>query len=442
LLRRGPTTLAAAALLGAAALGWRDTRGDDVANPRPVRLVRPKTAPLSAMAQLGRAIFFDSTLSASGTRSCASCHRPDFAYASPARSAVLVAVASRDHGVVRAIPSLRYAYRSPNFSVGPELSDVDEVPTSPPRALAPDERPTKVAGGGISRGDLMIARGGLFWDGRANTLQDQAMGPLFNPNEMGNGSVASVADKLRRAPYADRFSTLFGTSIFSEPDRLVDEAMLAVARFQIEDESFHPYTSKYDYYLEGKARLSRAEFRGLQAFDDEKRGNCAACHLDRPRGDGLPPTFTDYEYEALGVPRDTSVRAAEDLGACGPLREDLRDQTQYCGMFRTPTLRNSALRSEFFHNGVYRTLDDVLAFYNFRDTRPERIFPAGPNGVELFNDLPKQFHGNVDTSDAPFNRHRGDAPAMSDDDMRDIVAFLKTLTDGYSLPGGRTTPSR
>lgn len=397
----------------------------EVSNPHPVRLVRPKDAPLSAMAQLGRTIFFDSTLSASGARSCATCHRPDNAYASDSRSAVKQAVAARTGTGVRAVPSLRYAYRAPNFSIGPELSDTDgqaDVPASQTTTSA-----TKVAGG-ASRAELNVARGGLFWDGRANTLQEQAMGPLFNAAEMANTSAESVAAKLRRAPYASQFATLFGASVLSQPDRLVDEAMFAVARFQIEDPSFHPYSSKYDAYLEGKAKLTAAEWRGLQAFADPKRGNCAACHLDRPRGDGLPPMFTDYEYEALGVPRESASRA-EDLGACGPLRHDLKDQPQNCGMFRTPSLRNVATRSEFFHNGVYRTLDEVLAFYNFRDTRPERVYPRG----EKFNDLPARYHANVDTSDAPFDRKPGQAPAMSDQDMRDIIAYLKTLTDAYEV---------
>jgi cytochrome c peroxidase len=429
------------AVLFIAALAALDcTRGDDsVANPHPTPLTRPKAAPLSAMAQLGRTIFFDSTLSASGTRSCATCHRPENAYASPARSPIVSVATRAGGGIVRAVPSLRYAYRAPDFSIGPELSDLDgAAPSTTPQVTG--TRPTKVAGG-ASRADVMVARGGLFWDGRVNTLQDQAMGPLLNTSEMGNTSISTVAAKLRHATYARQFVTLFGVDIFAQPTRLVDEAMFAVARFQIEDPSFHPYTSKYDYYLEGKARLTRSEWRGLQAFNDAERGNCAACHLERPRGDGLPPVFTDYEYEALGVPRNT-VSAGTDLGACGPLRTDLRDQPQFCGMFRTPSLRNTATRSEFFHNGVYHSLDEVLAFYTFRDVHPERIYPAlAGGGVAKFNDLPARYHVNVDTSDAPFNRKPGQAAPMTDAERRDVIAFLRTLTDDYKLsPPGASRP--
>lgn len=388
-----------------------------VANPHPVRLVRPPSAPLSAMALLGREIFDDSALSSSGQRSCASCHRPDHAYAAADRA---TAVLGAD--VVRAVPSLRYAYRAPPFGVGPELSDVDDSASLAPRDTG--AHGIKVAG--AVRSDTMIAHGGLFWDGRANTLQDQAMGPLFNPNEMGNRDAASVGDRLRRARYAPQFVTLFGADIFAQPARLVDEAMFAVARYQIEDPSFHPYDSKYDAYLEGRATLSTSEWRGLQAFEDPKRGNCAACHLDRARSDGLPPMFTDYEYEALGVPIDTTRKnPATDLGACGPLRTDLRTETRYCGLFRTPSLRNTATRTAFFHNGVYSTLDEVLAFYNFRDTKPESVY----RGTTPIPD-----RRNVDTVDAPLNRKRGQQPPMTDQEMRDIVAFLRTLTDGFVAP--------
>jgi cytochrome c peroxidase len=246
------------------------------------------------------------------------------------------------------------------------------------------------------------------------------MGPLFNPNEMGNRDARSVRDRLQQASYAKQFVALFGADIFAQPDRLVDEAMFAVARYQIEDSSFHPYDSKYDAYLEGRATLTASEWRGLQAFEDPKRGNCAACHLDRARGDGLPPVFTDYEYEALGVPGDLT----RDLGACGPLRTDLKAQPEYCGKFRTPSLRNTATRTAFFHNGVFSTLEDVLAFYNFRDTKPEMVY----HGAALAD------RRNLDTVDAPFSRRRGQQSPMTDQEMRDVVAFLRTLTDGYVAP--------
>jgi cytochrome c peroxidase len=365
------------------------------------------------MALLGREIFYDSSLSAGGHVSCASCHRPTNAYGPDDRSPIVAT-----NGVVRAAPSLRYADRAPTFGIGPAVSDADDTTFASPRG--PSSRGIKVAG--TQRPDTLVARGGLFWDGRVNTLQDQAMGPLFNPNEMGQRDVRSARDRLLASGYADRFKTLFGRGIFDDPARLVDEAMFAVARYQIEDPSFHPYDSKYDAYLEGRASLTAAEWRGLQAFEDPKRGNCAACHPDRPRRDGLPPVFTDYEYEALGVPGDT-MGARLDLGACGPFRNDLAAQRQYCGVFRTPSLRNAATRTTFFHNGAFQSLDQVVAFYAFRDTRPDLAYHGRPSA------LPSTYGTNLDTTDAPFGRARGQQPAMTEQDMRDIVSFLRTLTD-------------
>jgi cytochrome c peroxidase len=101
-------------------------------------------------------------------------------------------------------------------------------------------------------------------------------------------------------------------------------------------------------------------------------------------------------------------------------------------MFLTPTLRNVALRRAFFHNGVFRSLEQVLDFYNFRDTQPEKVYPRGADGtVRKYDDLPPKYQANVDVSDPPFDRHLGEAPAMTGQDEADIIAFLKTLTDGY-----------
>ena len=102
-------------------------------------------------------------------------------------------------------------------------------------------------------------------------------------------------------------------------------------------------------------------------------------------------------------------------------------------MFLTPTLRNSATRHVFFHNGVYHSLEKVLDFYNFRDTKSELIYPAdAARQAQRFNDLPKRYSANVDTSDAPFNRQPGQSPVMKTADMDDIIAFLRTLNDGFS----------
>jgi cytochrome c peroxidase len=120
------------------------------------------------------------------------------------------------------------------------------------------------------------------------------------------------------------------------------------------------------------------------------------------------------------------------MGICGPWRTDLKAQTQYCGMFLTPTLRNAANRGIYFHNGVYHTLQEVMNFYDFRNTNPDKIYPVDANGkVEKFNDIPAKYDANMDIVDPPFDRKFGDKPAMSDQDMKDIIAFMQTLNDGY-----------
>jgi cytochrome c peroxidase len=410
-------------------------------NPYPVHLVRPPVAPLSTMARLGEKIFYDRSLSASGRMSCASCHDPAKHYGPPDAGPAMFGGAHLTLQGNRAVPSLAYLEREPAFSIGPDTEESDSAPTPQMVALsAPHSHAPKIAGNSGAAAMAVVPQGGLFWDGRADTLQDQAMGPMLNPIEMANRNAADVAAKLRHSAYAGLFVQLFGPTILRQPKQLLAEAMFAVARYQTEAPSFHPYTSKYDAWLEGKARLSPAELRGYALFNDPDKANCGGCHLDRPGADGMPPRFTDDQFEALGAPRNPALRVNRDkgyfdLGLCGPLRQDLRADTQYCGMFLTPTLRNVATRKVFFHNGVFHTLQQVLDFYAFRDVDPAKVYPVGADGrVDRFNDIPPRYQGNVDFVDPPFDRKLGEAPAMTEQEEHDIIAFLGTLTDGYK-PG-------
>jgi len=408
-------------------------------NPAPIHLKRRPVQPLSAMAKLGKDIFFDMSLSSSGKMACASCHSPDHAYGPPTDGPVMLGGPNLTLQGARAVPSLTYLERQPDFSIGPEKEDVDD--TVAPLAQQAEVGKTAVRVEKVAtqtaQSANIVPQGGLFWDGRADTLQMQAAGPLLDPREMDGGSVEIIGDKLRKAPYAQKFAALFGPNVFSNTRLLVAEAQFAVGRYQIEEPSFHPYTSKYDYWLEGKARLSEAEMRGLKLFNDPQKANCAGCHTSQPSRDGYPPLFTDFQYEALGAPRNQAIADTKDpnyfdLGVCGPIRKDVAEQTQFCGMFKTPTLRNTTVRRAFFHNGVFRTLQEVMDFYNFRDTKPEKVYPVAADGkVQKYNDIPLQYHDNVDVADAPFNRHLGEALAMTDQDEADIIAFLKTLQDGY-----------
>jgi len=430
--------LLGAGLSLAGAVFAAEPQGSSGENPHPIRLVRPPVTPLSAMAQLGRQIFYDASLSSSGKLSCSSCHSPQQAYGPPNDGPVMLGGPKLTRQGARAVPSLTYLERQPAFSIGPDDPEAENVDLAQMAALGQQStRAQKTATGTAQSAVNIVPQGGQFWDGRADTLQSQAAIPLLDPREMDGGSIAKVATKLRHASYAKHFTELFGATIFRYPQMLVSEAMFAVARYQIEEPSFHPYTSKFDYWLEGKARLSDSELRGYKLFNDPDKANCAGCHVDQASKDNLPPLFTDHQYEALGAPRnpdlaDNKDPAYFDLGVCGPIRDDMKAQTQYCSMFLTPTLRNTATRHAFFHNGVFHTLQQVMDFYNFRDTNPEKVYPRAANGsVQKLNDIPEQYRANVDVSDPPFNRHLGETPAMTAQEEADIIAFLQTLTDGY-----------
>jgi cytochrome c peroxidase len=375
----------------------------------------------AAIAALGRKLFFDSTLSASGRMSCASCHDPAHAYAAPNSPAVQLGGPNRDIQGMRAVPSLRYVLnRTPVW--------YKEYAGNPAeRAREANEPPV----------------GGFGADGRFNSLRAQAQFPLLAPNEMANRDTASVVVALARASYADEFRRIFGGHVFDTTSRAFSEALYAIERFELTDSSFHPYDSKYDLYLDGKVALTPQERRGLALFDDPKHGGCSACHLDRLGADGSHPLFTDYQFGALGVPRNPELVANRDPayfdeGLCGPARADQAMNKQYCGMFKTPTLRNVATRGTFFHNGRFHTLREALAFYVRRDTDPAQWYSrASLTRVIKFDDLPRELRGNVDTLSEPLTRHAGERPAWSDADIDDVIAFLKTLTDGYRAPANR-----
>jgi cytochrome c peroxidase len=391
-----------------------------LANSSPAAAAGPSAAPVAAAtsarpvfspaALLGEKIFVDTTLSASGKMACVSCHDPHFNFAPPNDFIVQLGGPQLNRPGLRAVPSIKYKERTPSFFA-------EKGPESPV--------------------------GGFDWDGRRLTMQAQPAFPLLAANEMANADAADVAAKLMKAPYAEDFKKVFGANIFNDPEMVMQKIGFALAIYQQQEPAFHPYDSKYDYYLRGKVSLSAQEQRGLKLFDDEHVG-CAACHLDKigeKTAAGALPVFTDYEFEALGVPRNPAIPANADpkfydMGLCGPVRTDkIAAKTQYCGMFKTPTLRNVAMRKVFFHNGRFTTLKDMMHFYVERDTSPEKWYPKNPDGsIRKFDDLPPQYQDNIDTQDAPFDRKHGDKPALSDAEIDDVIAFLQTLNDGYQLP--------
>ena len=358
-------------------------------------------AGLSPAARVGAQIFSDPGLSASGKQSCASCHDPANAHAQPNSLAAQLGGADGAVAGFRATPSLRYLSGNPAFSF-----DKDGT-----------------------------AIGGFNRDGRAQSLAEQAKRPLLASHEMANASKEELVGRLKQARYVEQFRLVFGASVLDNPEQAFDRVAFALQQFQKEDPAFHPFDSKYDQFLAGRIKLDAAELRGLALFNDPAKGNCMACHNSARGADGAAPLFTDFSFDNLGVPRNTRIAATAnplyfDLGLCGPDRTDLAARADVCGAFKVPTLRNVATRKVFFHNGVFTTLKDVIGFYVRRDTNPEEWYPLAFDGsVVKFNDLPAQFHINVNRTEGPYNRQPGMAPALSSREIDDLIKFLGTLND-------------
>ena len=348
----------------------------------------PQAPQGSAPAQLGKLIFHDVGLSASGQQSCATCHVASLGHAS-ARG-LEAGGAAFEHAGTRNVPSLRYLQYN--------------------HALQWDEEGK--------------ASGGFFWDGRADSLQAQAGEPFLNPHEMANTSRAEVVQRLQASAYAGRFSEVFGNDIWRNPDQAFDAMTSALASYQIQDPVFHRFDSLFDRMMHGQAQFSAQQERGWRLFQNEEKGNCAACHNAQAAADGTPALFTDFSYDNLGVPRQTAILANAkaghfDLGLCKP-------QQNVCGAFKVPSLRNVAVRRAFFHNARFDNLHDALAFYASRDTDPSKWY--GKVSAK-FNDVPRAYQRFVNTSEAPYGGKLGQEPKLSAQDIDDLQAFLNTLTD-------------
>jgi len=367
----------------------------------------------TAIAAVGRALFNDPMLSASGRVACSTCHDPAHGFSAPNAMPVQIGGPELNRPGTRAVPGLTYAQFSPAFTEHFFESEDDGDESA-------DQGPT----------------GGLAWDGRVDRARDQARLPLLDPAEMANTDPAAVVAAVSRSASAGAIRSLYGGDVFLDPGRAFAAITEALEFYQQTPAEFSAFDSKYDAFLRGVAVLTEQERRGLALFDDPEKGNCARCHRSAATADGRPPLFTDFGYVALGAPRNRAIpanveRGYFDLGLCGPLRNDLADQKTYCGMFKTPSLRNVALKGSLFHNGVFHSLRDVVAFYAERDTNPAKWYPVGADGtVSKFDDLPAEFVANVNV-EPPFGGHVGDQPALSGEDVDDIVAFLQTLTDGY-----------
>jgi cytochrome c peroxidase len=371
---------------------------DGIATPR-ANLGQPERS------ALGRALFFDENLSEPAGTSCASCHDPARGFASGRRSRTGTAHGSRPlHVARRNTPSLLYLKFVPKFHFRWEED-----------AALPD------------------AVGGYFWDGRSDSLAELVRQPLLDADEMNDGDAATAVAKLRQSSEGAALQSAFGFD-WDDSEAVLRGFGQALEAFMTSD-AFAPFSSKYDAYIRGQRALSPLEKQGLALFRDASKGGCDVCHkMNDASPDPRRSLFTDFSYDALAVPRNRKLpgnrdRTHFDLGLCThPERHFPMSPELWCGSFRTPSLRNVALRTSFMHNGAFSQLRDVVSFYATRGTMPKRWYSGGAP----FDDLPTLYQPRVQKDRAPYDRKLGERPRLDDHEVDASVAFLTTLSDAVS----------
>lgn len=361
---------------------------------------QPRIQTLPPMEKLGKALFFDTNLSKPAGQSCASCHDPDRAFTDPDSFLSSSEGATAGRFGPRNSPTAMYASFISFFHF--------------------DEQE-------------QLHLGGQFFDGRAATLEAQAKQPLLNPLEMNNPDPESVVVSVRTSAYAPLFLEVFGPTSLDDTELAFTHIAQALTSFE-HSRAFSPFTSKYDAYLAGKAKLTEQELRGLKAFEAEDKGNCAACHPSQPAADGTPPQFTDFSYDNLGSPRNPHnpfYRQAVEFNPDGYQFVDLGlgaalGQATENGKFKVPTLRNIAITAPYGHNGYFRKLANLVDFYNSRDVKPScpNQFTTERKAVAAGCWPAPEVAENVNTDEL------GDL-GLTEQEVNDIVAFMGTLTDGW-----------
>jgi cytochrome c peroxidase len=365
---------------------------------------------------LGKFLFFDK-ISSPDSMACADCHAPSTGFTGP------VPGINKHGAVYRGAVPQRFGNRKPPSAAYATLSPVFHYDA--------DE-------------ELFV--GGNFWDGRAtgerlgNPAADQALGPFLNPVEQNNPSKRAVLEQIAASSYAPLWEEVWGEPISLETEADVemnyDRVGLAIEMYEASSE-VNQFSSKYDYYLAGMVDLTEQEQWGLELFNG--KAMCSACHISEPGPGGEPPLFTDFTFDNLGVPKNpknpfynmdkvflddgTPISPAGaawiDPGLGGFLQT--RSDYQYLaaenmGKHKVPTLRNVDKRpgegfpKAYMHNGVFKSLKEVVHFYNTRDVEnwPPPEVPENVNHDEL-----------------------GDLGLTAQEEAA-IVVFMKTLSDGYT----------
>ena len=354
-------------------------------------LVDPPPVDIAALKiELGQAIFNDPNLSEPAGQSCADCHDLNSGFADPNTSNL----APVSEGVVsgsfgnRNAPTAAYASFIPDFHY--DSTESQYV-------------------------------GGQFLDGRSADLEDQAKGPFLNELEMANTDEAMVIDKIKAASYADVFRAVYGSASLEDVTSAYESVADAIATFE-RTELFAPFSSKFDAYLAGTAQLTDQEARGLDLF--QNKALCTECHIIQ---EGNQPQFTNFTYSNIGAPANPNNPFYDldpnfvDIGLAGNpnLTTDISLEQ---GKFRVQTLRNVELTAPYLHNGSLQTLEEVVNFYNTRDSNQ----CYGANAEPFVNCWPlPEVEANVDIASM------GDL-LLTPEEEADLVAFMKTLTDGFS----------
>jgi len=346
----------------------------------------------SGLADLGRALFFDTRLSATGNQSCSICHDPLRAFSDARDNGVDGAASLGDDGVSlgdRNAPSLSYIVLTPDFYEGKDGNYI----------------------------------GGFFLDGRAATMIEQAQEPILNPVEMALPSTGEVLELLRAIPtYVAAFEEFLGPTSLDSPEQALAAVATAITAFESTAE-FSPFDSRYDRYLRGELLLSQEEELGRIVFFSELI-NCNRCHLLDRREHRPGEVFTNHRYHNIGVPINSQVRDKNGLDQdhvdTGLLQNPRVSDATQSGRFRVPSLRNVAVTGPYMHNGVFKELETAIIFYNrfllgSEESRinPETNQPWGASEIQQPVDLELLRQGQP----------------ITDRRVLQLVAFLKTLTD-------------
>lgn len=360
-------------------------------------VARPADA--ASAVEVGSLIFKDPALSASGRVACATCHAEEFGHADQPGVGLPKGGPTVAFSGMRSSPTARYLNTGMAFT------------------LDASGRPS----------------GGFTWDGRADTRREQARGPFFDGVEMAlPGSPeqpAALVDLVRRAGYFGQITALYKPTELDTDAKLFKRIVELLEIYQRDDTDYNLFDSPYDAHLAGSGTLSAAQARGLAIFTDPLRGNCASCHP----ATGTRPVFTHFGYAALAVPRNhAGPKNADpgffDLGLCARDKAGdtaVKGVARYCGLFKTPTLRNVERTAPYFHNGAIATLEDAVRFHFTRDVDPARWYRRGDGSLDApYNDLPAAYRGNI-VGGKPFDG----SWQPSDAEMADLLAFLGSLND-------------